>query len=58
MAESRLLVKVEKVTDISEIVNYGVMMTPALVVDGRVVVSGPGCRAAKRSSSGWRSAVK
>ncbi len=27
---------IEKVTDINEIVKFGVMMTPALVVDGRV----------------------
>jgi len=30
----------EKVTDILEITTYGVMMTPALVVDGQVKVSG------------------
>ena len=29
-----------KVTDIVEIMNFGVMMTPALVVDGVVKVSG------------------
>jgi protein-disulfide isomerase len=28
------------VTDIREITQYGVMMTPALVVDGQVKVSG------------------
>ena len=27
---------IEKVTDIDEITNFGVMMTPALVVDGEV----------------------
>ena len=31
---------VEKVTDYPTIVGYGVMATPALVVDDRVVVSG------------------
>jgi small redox-active disulfide protein 2 len=31
---------IEKVTDIGEIVGYGVMSTPGLVVDGTVVVSG------------------
>ncbi|MFH0920757.1 MAG: thioredoxin family protein [Fibrobacterota bacterium] len=30
----------EKVTDMTEILNFGVMMTPALVVDGTVKVSG------------------
>lgn len=32
--------KVEKVEDIVGIMSYGVMSTPALVVDGKVVVSG------------------
>ena len=31
---------VVKVEDIVEIMNYGVMSTPALVVDGRVVIKG------------------
>ena len=31
---------IEKVTDIMEITSYGVMMTPAIVVDGEVKVSG------------------
>lgn len=30
----------EKVTDINDILTFGVMMTPALVVDGKVKVSG------------------
>ena len=30
----------EKVTDITKIVEFGVMSTPALVVDGKVVVVG------------------
>ena len=29
-----------KVTDIDDILDYGVMMTPALVVDGQVKVAG------------------
>jgi len=29
-----------KVTDIDKIISYGVMMTPALVIDGTVVISG------------------
>lgn len=32
--------EIEKVTDIARIVSFGVMMTPALAVDGKVVVSG------------------
>ena len=32
--------QIEKVTDINEIMKFGVMMTPALAVDGEVVVVG------------------
>jgi small redox-active disulfide protein 2 len=32
--------KIEKVTDIQEIISYGIMMTPALIVDGDVKVYG------------------
>jgi small redox-active disulfide protein 2 len=32
--------KIEKVEDIQKIMTYGVMMTPALVVDGQVKVTG------------------
>ena len=31
---------IEKVTDFADIMGYGVMSTPALVVDGEVAVSG------------------
>lgn len=31
---------ISKVEDIVEIMNYGVMTTPALVVDGKVVIKG------------------
>lgn len=31
---------ISKVTDIDKIIGYGVMMTPALVVDGKVVSAG------------------
>lgn len=31
---------IEKVTDIDAIVSYGIMATPALVVDGEIKVSG------------------
>lgn len=39
-AELNLDFEIEKVTDINEIISYGVMLTPALVVDGEVLVSG------------------
>ena len=32
--------EIEKVTNINEIMKFGVMMTPALVVDGEVKVAG------------------
>jgi small redox-active disulfide protein 2 len=32
--------QIEKVTDIKEIMKFGVMMTPALAVDGHVKVTG------------------
>jgi len=32
--------ELEKVTDINKIMNYGVMTTPALVVDGEVKLAG------------------
>jgi len=35
-AEMNLEYELEKVTDISEIMKFGVMMTPALAVDGEV----------------------
>jgi small redox-active disulfide protein 2 len=32
--------EIQKVTDINEIMKFGVMITPALVVDGKVKVAG------------------
>ena len=32
--------EIEKVTDINEIMKFGVMMTPALVIDGQVKIVG------------------
>jgi len=38
--QARVEIELEKVTDIAEIMAYGVMSTPGVVVDGRVVHSG------------------
>ncbi len=40
VAEMNIDATVEKVEDIMEILNYNVMRTPAVVVDGKVVSSG------------------
>jgi small redox-active disulfide protein 2 len=32
--------EIEKVTDINDIIGFGVMSTPALVVDGQIIVTG------------------
>jgi len=36
VAESGVNASIEKVTDMDDIMNYGVMMTPALVIDEQV----------------------
>ena len=36
VAKHQLLIEVEKVTDLQEIIKYGIMMTPGLVIDGVV----------------------
>ncbi|MCG8410147.1 MAG: thioredoxin family protein [Bacteroidales bacterium] len=38
--ELNLKASIEKVEDIQKIVEYGVMVTPALIVDGEIVVKG------------------
>jgi len=40
VAEMKIKADVEKVTDIAKIMEYGVMSTPALVVDEKVVSYG------------------
>ncbi len=40
IAETGVTAEVEKVEDIVKIVSYGVMSTPALVIDQKVAVSG------------------
>lgn len=38
--ELNLSAEIIKITDINKIIDYGVMMTPALVIDGDVKVAG------------------
>ena len=38
--ELKLDYKLEKVTEINEILSFGVMFTPALVIDGKVEIVG------------------
>jgi len=40
IAELGISATVEKVTELDKIMDYGVMMTPALVIDEKVVSSG------------------
>ncbi len=38
--ESGIEAEITKITEINEIMNYGVMITPALVIDGEVKIAG------------------
>ena len=38
--ETGVNAEIQKVDQINDIINYGVMITPALAIDGKVVVSG------------------
>jgi small redox-active disulfide protein 2 len=40
VSELGVLVEIIKVTDINKIIDYGVMVTPALVIDGDVKMTG------------------
>jgi small redox-active disulfide protein 2 len=40
VAENQIDAEITKVEDIMDIMNYGVMRTPGLVVDDKVVISG------------------
>jgi small redox-active disulfide protein 2 len=40
VSELGVLVEIIKVTDINKIIDYGIMVTPALVIDGDVKVAG------------------
>lgn len=40
VAQSGIFAQIEKVEDIMKIMEYGVMSTPALVIDGKVISTG------------------
>ncbi len=40
LKELNICAEIQKVTDIDKIIEYGVMMTPALAIDGTVVSAG------------------
>lgn len=40
LAENNINATVEKVTDVMQIAGYGVMRTPAVVIDGKVKIVG------------------
>lgn len=40
VAQNKIDASIEKVSEIQDIINYGIMMTPGLVVNGKVVSSG------------------
>lgn len=40
VAELGLECEIEKITDINQMLSFGVMLTPALVVDGEIKVAG------------------
>ena len=50
-AEKGVAVQLEKVEDIKDIMAYGIMSTPGVVVDGRVVHAGGG--PSREKVAGW-----
>ena len=40
LAELDISANVEKVEDIQQIMSYGIMRTPGLVIDGKIILSG------------------
>ena len=40
VAQAGVECEIEKISDLKEIVKFGVMMTPALAIDGKVKVAG------------------
>jgi len=47
VADSGIEAAVEKVSDFQAIQSYGILLTPGLVVDGRVMSTGKVCKAAE-----------
>lgn len=39
-AENNIAADIQKVTDIKDIMSYGIMQTPGLVINGKVMLSG------------------
>ena len=52
VAREQLAAEVESVTDIDEILSYGVLSTPALVINEKIVM--PGCRGARKIEQALR----
>jgi small redox-active disulfide protein 2 len=40
VAENNIIADIEKITDVQEMVQYGIMATPGLVINGKVKSSG------------------
>ncbi|MDD5362455.1 MAG: thioredoxin family protein [Ignavibacteria bacterium] len=40
VAENNIMADIEKITDVQEMVQYGIMATPGLVINGKVKSSG------------------
>ncbi len=40
IAENNISAEVQKVTDLKDIMSYGIMQTPGLVINGKVMLSG------------------
>lgn len=56
VAETGVAAEIVKIDKIADIVNFGVMMTPALAINGKVVVGGR--LPSKEEIKGWLAAAK
>lgn len=56
VGETGVTAEIVKVDKIADIVNFGVMMTPALAINGKVVVGGR--LPSKEEIKGWLAAAK